>query len=82
MYRDIIKNRKLGALAILGWMLLNYPILSLLNLDRLWMGIPVLYAYLYFVWMGMILLIYRITRKRPKTYPAGKSRSEKRSGSC
>ncbi|MBF0446617.1 MAG: hypothetical protein HQL67_00280 [Magnetococcales bacterium] len=40
----------LGALAV------NFPILSLFNLDQLFLGIPVLFLYLFLFWILFIAL--------------------------
>ena len=55
------KARRLVGLFLLGAVLFNYPILSLVNRDSLLFGIPVLYLYLFGVWAVLILLISRVT---------------------
>ncbi|MGD8368831.1 MAG: hypothetical protein PVG78_14425 [Desulfobacterales bacterium] len=55
------KARRLVGLFLLGAVLFNYPILSLVNRDSLLFGIPILYLYLFGVWAVLILLIARVT---------------------
>ncbi len=57
MTRDSKKNKRLVALFLLGCVLLNYPILSLVNLRILIFGLPLLYVYLFGVWCLLIGLI-------------------------
>jgi hypothetical protein len=57
MTRDSKKNKRLIALFLLGCVLLNYPILSLVNLKILIFGLPLLYVYFFGVWCLLISLI-------------------------
>ena len=54
MTPDSKKNKRLVALFLLGCVLLNYPILSLVNLQILIFGLPLLYVYLFGVWCLLI----------------------------
>ena len=56
MTRDSKKNKRLVALFLLGCVLLNYPILSLVNLNIMIFGLPLLYVYLFGVWCLLISL--------------------------
>ena len=56
MTRDSKLNKRLVALFLLGCVLLNYPILSLVNLKILIFGFPLLYVYLFGVWCLLISL--------------------------
>ncbi|MDX2499607.1 MAG: hypothetical protein QNL14_03760 [Deltaproteobacteria bacterium] len=56
MTRDSKKNKRLVALFLLGCVLLNYPILSLVNLEILIFGWPLLYVYIFGVWCLLISL--------------------------
>lgn len=58
---DGAKGRRLVGVFLLGFVLLNYPILSLFNLEKLLFGIPLLYCYMFFVWSALIGLIVFIT---------------------
>ena len=53
-------NPRLIAAFLLGMLLLNYPLLSLFNLPRLVLGVPVLYAYIFLVW-GLLIVLIRIS---------------------
>lgn len=45
-------------LFLLAVVLFNYPILSLFNLELLIFGLPLLYFYLFLIWVGIILFVY------------------------
>jgi len=49
--------QRLVALFLLGWILFNFPILSLFNHQGDVFGVPVLYAWLFGVWMVLIGLM-------------------------
>ncbi|ACY48390.1 hypothetical protein [Rhodothermus marinus] len=56
---------RLVALFVLGLLLMNFPLLSLFSRERLLLGMPVLYVYLYGVWALVIgLLIWLMERRR------------------
>ena len=57
------KNKRLISLFFLGLLMLNYPILSLFNVNTPVLGIPLLCLYLFSVWIALILLISIITRR-------------------
>lgn len=59
----ILTGQRLAALCLLGWLLFNYPLLSLFNGAGTWFGIPLLYAYLFVVWMLFIALLALIVEK-------------------
>ncbi|MBL7804512.1 MAG: hypothetical protein JNL02_12300 [Saprospiraceae bacterium] len=46
--------------------LLNYPLLSLVDRQDRWLGFPALYFYLFFVWLGLIVAVALVVRKRKK----------------
>ena len=69
MTRDSKINKRLVALFLLGCVLLNYPILSLVNLEILIFGIPLLYIYIFGVWCLLIALTALTTLFRPKAGP-------------
>lgn len=56
MTRDSNINKRLVALFLLGCVLFNYPILSLLNQDILIFGLPLLYVYIFSIWGLLISL--------------------------
>jgi hypothetical protein len=51
----------LAAVFFLGWVLLNYPILSLFNLPATVAGIPLLYAFVFAAWILIVALVGLIT---------------------
>ena len=65
MTRDSKKNKRLVALFLLGCVLFNYPILSLVNLKTLIFGLPLLYVYIFGVWCLLIVLTALATFFRP-----------------
>ena len=54
MTRESNPNKRLVALFLLGCVLLNFPILSLFNLEILIFGFPLLYVYLFGIWCLLI----------------------------
>ena len=50
------RSERLVALAFLGFLLFNYPLLSLFSTEGTVLGIPVLYAYLFTSWALLIAL--------------------------
>jgi predicted permease len=63
MQKPTLKGQRLAALFVLGCLLFNYPLLSLLDSrDFIW-GIPALYAYLFVAWALFIAVAARITEK-------------------
>ncbi len=58
-----VKGQRLAALFLLGCLLLNYPLLDLFALPALVAGIPLIYAYLFFVWALLILLMTAIVER-------------------
>jgi len=62
MTRHNIQNRRLVAVFLLGAVLLNYPLLSLFNRPLSVVGFPMLYGYIFGVWMLLIVCVFMITR--------------------
>lgn len=57
----LAKRRKLWALGgIMGFLLINYPLLQIFNLDTALGGIPLLVLYLHGVWMAAIFALYAL----------------------
>ena len=71
MSNDHSKNGRLIAVFFLGVLLLTYPILTLFDYSILLFGIPLLFLYLFAVWVGLIGLIGLITRRALRNRPAG-----------
>ena len=51
------KGPRFVALCMLGMLLFNYPILTLFNVSGTLFGVPVLYAYIFIAWTGLIALM-------------------------
>jgi len=64
MIRPSIKGQRLVALFLLGFLLLNYPLLNLFASAGQVLGIPVLYAYVFTVWALLIGLMALVVEKR------------------
>ena len=72
MTPESIVSRRLVAIFLLGFILFNYPILSLFNLPVYWFGIPLLYLYVFALWTVFIVIIVLISRYRETQAPAPK----------
>jgi hypothetical protein len=51
------RRERLVALVLVGFLVLNYPLLHLVDQDRSWFGVPLLYLYLFLAWALLILLV-------------------------
>jgi hypothetical protein len=70
MTGDKLAAGRLIGLFLLGVLLFNFPLLYLFNRPALYLGIPVLYFYLFAVWLMIIFLILLISRyKSDKSLP-------------
>jgi len=69
MYLVKRKIQRLLALFAFGCLALNYPLLVLFSRKTLWYGIPVLYLYLFALWVLFIVGIAIVTerKKLPKS---------------
>lgn len=59
-----VRGQRLAALCLLGLVLFNYPLLAVFNVPGSVFGIPVLYAYFFAVWAGMIALMALVIERR------------------
>jgi len=57
MIKAILTGQRLVALFLLGWVVVNYPVLSVFDVDRAWFGVPSLYLYVFGVWAVVIALM-------------------------
>lgn len=57
MTRPGIVRERFAALFLLGFLLLNPPLLAIFNIELFVFGIPLLYAYLFGVWLALIALV-------------------------
>ena len=69
-----IKYKRLVALFLLGFILLNYPILSLVNFDILVFGFPLLYIYIFGIW-GLLIFLSALVTSRTKENLENSSKS-------
>lgn len=57
MNPSCLTGQRLVAIFLLGCVVLNYPLLFLFNRGANLFGIPLLYAYIFLAWAGMIVLM-------------------------
>ena len=51
------RTKRLTGLFLLGYLLFDHPLISLFDRPTLVLGIPLLYAYIFGVWMLLIILV-------------------------
>ncbi|MCP4692892.1 MAG: hypothetical protein GY859_32920 [Desulfobacterales bacterium] len=61
------KSKRLVGLFLLGCVLFNHPVLNLFDSAALFLGVPLLYLYVFTAWAGLIILIILATRSRPRS---------------
>ncbi len=59
------RGERLIGLLLAGIIMLNFPFLAVFSVNRLVFGIPVLYLYLFSVWLLLIVVKALILRNRP-----------------
>jgi hypothetical protein len=59
-----VRGQRLAALALLGLLLFNYPLLAVFNVQGTLFGIPVLYAYFFLAWAALIALMALVIERR------------------
>jgi hypothetical protein len=64
MYRSRLLAQRLVALFLLGCLLFNFPFLALFNRTGEVFGIPILYAYVFGIWLALIVLIALVVERR------------------
>jgi predicted permease len=65
MQRSDITGQRLVAIVLLGCVLFNYPVLSLFSKPVSWLGVPLLYLYIFAVWAFLIgLTAFLIERRK------------------
>lgn len=57
MNSDSVRSKRFIALFLLGYILLGNPILSLFNLPHIIWGIPLLFFYIFGIWIVLIVLV-------------------------
>lgn len=63
MPQNTDKNKRLVSLFLLGAVFFNYPLLSLFNHKSYVLGFPILYLYIFSLWLLMIVLMIVITTR-------------------
>jgi predicted permease len=64
MNRSRLTAQRLVALFLLGCLLFNFPLLALFNRNSEVFGIPLLYAYIFGVWLALIALMAFVAERR------------------
>jgi len=64
MAHRAMQAQRLVALFVVGCLLFSFPLLSLFNTGGTVLGIPVLYAYLFAVWIGLIALMILVVERK------------------
>ena len=59
-----VRGQRLAALCLLGFLLFNYPLLAVFNVEGTVLGIPVLYAYFFAGWGALIALMALVIERR------------------
>jgi hypothetical protein len=63
MANRAVQAQRLAALFVLGCLLFSFPLLALFNTGGTVFGIPVLYAYLFGMWAGLIALMILVIER-------------------
>ena len=70
-WRDEKRRReRLVVVAIFGFLALNFPMLSVFDLQLLMFGIPVFYWYLFGIWFGFLIAVALILERRTRSIDA------------
>ena len=56
MFKELVSQR-LAALFVCGWLVLNFPLLGLWDVDATWWGVPVFPAALFALWALLIVVV-------------------------
>ena len=64
MTTETTRAKRLIGLFLLGYLLFNHPIISLFNQPQMVLGIPLLYGYIFSVWVLLIVLMALIVRAK------------------
>jgi hypothetical protein len=56
MFKELVSQR-LAALFVCGWLVLNFPLLGLWDVDATWWGVPVFPAALFALWALLIAAV-------------------------
>ena len=76
---NLVAWRFLG-IFFLGCVFLSYPVMTLFNIEVLLFGIPLLYLYIFLLWLVIIFLIYLVSKQNtpvsPDSFFSRKKKSE------
>lgn len=61
-----LKNQKFIFLSIFLLLLFTYPIISIVNRSLFFAGIPVLFLYVFLIWIAAIIILYRLAGNNQK----------------
>jgi hypothetical protein len=64
MQRSMLTGQRLVAVFLIGCILFNYPVLSLFDRVAVLFGMPLVFAYLFSAWAGLILLTAWVVEHR------------------
>jgi hypothetical protein len=62
---DQDRGKRLIAVFLLGLVLINFPLLAVVEAGQRWFGLPPLFVYLFVAWAGLIVLLALILERRP-----------------
>jgi hypothetical protein len=62
--RDQDRGKRLVAVFLLGTVLLNFPLLTVVEAGRHLFGLPPLFLYLFGIWAGLIVLLALLVERR------------------
>jgi hypothetical protein len=66
MMKSGLRGEKLTWIFLLSSIVISYPILTIFNVNVLVWNIPLLYLYIFLVWIAIILAVYLVIgRKQP-----------------
>lgn len=61
---DIKTKQRFALVALLAGILLGYPLLNVVNRNLMFAGIPVLFAWIFIVWLLLIILLWILAEKK------------------
>jgi hypothetical protein len=62
--RDEDRGKRLIAAFLLGLVLINFPLLAVVEAGQRWFGLPPLFVYLFGAWAGLIVLLVLLVERR------------------
>jgi len=61
-----LTKQKLTLFSVLLLLLFTYPVISIVNKVSFVAGIPVLFLYVFIVWIIAIIILFRVADRKPK----------------